>query len=245
MTTTRNKQLALYIGAAFMALAVVVELWVISLGVDGVVEAARLRNGGEVARATVVNVERVERSGSRRRSSVTWAYEYEFTTPDGRTIRDRHNYGTATPPFRRGQVVEVLYLPSDPSRSRLRDRLDLDSNASTFLTLFMLGLTAATAWLAWWFIRSLRRDIRLDLEGVSTVATTTALEPLRPGRANSLVRASYEYVDQAGVSHTGRTGKLKPEQAERYQVGSQIGVRYLASRPAEHRLIPASGAVAA
>jgi hypothetical protein len=80
--------------------------------------------------------------------------------------------------------------------------------------------------------RRLRTEERLLQFGTTTEATATAIEPTNTHlNRRVLWRVRFAYEDMHGARHEGDSGYLSAEDAQSYEVGEQVFVRYDPERP--------------
>lgn len=102
---------------------------------------------GVVAQGEVVSLKR-ERSTGRRGSKTTYYPVFRFTAQDGREYRVKHNQGSNPPAWKKGEKVELIYLPDNPEKA-LPNTFWGKYTVSVFLGIFGLvfgGLGTAVAW---------------------------------------------------------------------------------------------------
>lgn len=68
---------------------------------------------GFIAQGEVVSLKR-ERSSGRRGSRTSYYPVFRFTAQDGREYRVKHNQGSNPPAWKKGEKVELIYLPDNP-----------------------------------------------------------------------------------------------------------------------------------
>ena len=68
---------------------------------------------GVIAQGEVVSLKR-ERSSGRRGSRTSYYPVFRFTAQDGREYRVKHNQGSNPPVWKKGEKVELIYLPDNP-----------------------------------------------------------------------------------------------------------------------------------
>lgn len=75
-----------------------------------------LQDKGVVTEATVTNVQHPS-------SESDWVVKYQFTTEYGQMYEDMASYSAAESVPRIGETIEIVYLPDNPTRSRVSGRL--------------------------------------------------------------------------------------------------------------------------
>ena len=75
--------------------------------------ACQVSADGVIAQGEVVSLKR-ERSSGRRGSRTSYYPVFRFTAQDGREYRVKHNQGSNPPVWKKGEKVELIYLPDNP-----------------------------------------------------------------------------------------------------------------------------------
>lgn len=75
--------------------------------------ACQVSADGVIAQGEVVSLKR-ERSSGRRGSRTSYYPVFRFTSQDGREYRVKHNQGSNPPAWKKGEKVELIYLPDNP-----------------------------------------------------------------------------------------------------------------------------------
>jgi hypothetical protein len=133
------------------------------------------------ARGTVIDLARSassSRTGSGTGSSSTWRPVVTFTDHEGRSVEFISSVGSNPPSHRKGDVVEVLYLPDDSQQARIKGFIDLWLfplillGIGSIFFLFGLGFTVPG------FIRTRARR-RLRQSGTRILADVLGVESTR------------------------------------------------------------------
>jgi hypothetical protein len=156
---------------------------------------------------------------------------YRFTAPGENVLE-----GSSDVPYERWtelaerQPVEIAYLPSDPSRNRLRD-----TNRTTLGAVFTgVGgaLAIAGAVIVGFGIRNRRRHRRLHETGLVADALVTDVRSAQlrvNGRQQG--RVHYEFRDAMGALQSGKTAYMSLDEAMRWKQGDRIRIRYDREQP--------------
>lgn len=102
---------------------------------------------GVIAQGEVVSLKR-ERNCGRRGSETMYYPVFRFTAQDGREYRVTHNQGSNPPSWKKGEKVELIYLPDNPEKA-LPNSFWGKYTVTVFLSVFGLvfgGVGAAVAW---------------------------------------------------------------------------------------------------
>jgi hypothetical protein len=194
----------------------------------------RFSRDGRSSEGTVLTRE-IRRSESRRSGQRSETRHYEVTyrfTVDGKTLegRDELSQGDWERLRERGPVG-VLYLPQNPSSSRLAgNRPWLMKVMFGVLGLIFTTIGGTTVLRS---IRHARLEAWLRQHGVSTQGTVTDLRE-RNVRINKvpLWRLQYEYRDYQGHPHV-KTIDILADEAEHWNVGNIGKILYDSKRPTE------------
>ncbi len=79
------------------------------------VDSQRIVEGGITAQGEVVSL-KLERSSGRRGGS-TYHPVFRFTAQDGQVYRVKHSQGSNPPAWKKGEKVELIYLPDNPEKA--------------------------------------------------------------------------------------------------------------------------------
>ena len=102
---------------------------------------------GVIAQGEVVSLKR-ERCSGRRGSGTSYYPVFRFTAQDGREYRVKHNQGSNPPAWKKGEKVELIYLPDNPQKA-FPNTFWGKYTVSVFLSVFGMvfgGVGAAVAW---------------------------------------------------------------------------------------------------
>lgn len=78
------------------------------------VDSHRIVEGGITAQGEVVSLKRERSSGRRGGSRTSYYPVFRFTAQDGQVYRVKHNQGSNPPVWKKGEKVELIYLPDNP-----------------------------------------------------------------------------------------------------------------------------------
>lgn len=101
---------------------------------------------GVAVQGEVVSLKR-ERSSGRRGGSSYYPI-FRFTAQDGQEYRVKHNQGSNPPAWKKGEKVELLYLPDEPEKA-VPNTFWGKYGASVILVVMGCGFTALGSFVAW------------------------------------------------------------------------------------------------
>ncbi len=102
---------------------------------------------GVIAQGEVVSLKR-ERSSGRRGSGTSYYPVFRFTAQDGREYRVKHNQSSNPPAWKKGEKVELIYLPDNPETA-VPNTFWGKYTVSVFLSVFGMVFGGAGAAVAW------------------------------------------------------------------------------------------------
>lgn len=211
-------------------------LLVLVAGIIGVAVAVflglqegRFRSEGVTTPGTIVDREYEEDS----EGDVSFYLIYEFQPSFGGTVEGRGEVDEgAYEAVSRGDLVEIEYVPGDPSMNRL-------SGSGGWAGPVIVGVMGGVAVpiggvltaVAWHRTRTHRRLMR---EGITAPAVVVAHEQTSYSvndQPQWLVL--YQYTDAVGRTFHGKSDYMAWHEAMRWHVGSPVTVRYDPGRPEE------------
>ena len=131
------------IGCIFALIGLGVLIFACSLGY----EACQKAENGVTVQGKVVSLKR-ERSSGRRSSGTTYYPVFRFTAQDGKEYRVEHNQGSNPPAWKKGEKVELIYLPDDP-QSAVPNTFWGKYGVTVFLLIFGSGFAGIGGCVAW------------------------------------------------------------------------------------------------
>ncbi len=183
-------------------------------------EAREFAERGVEASATVLDRDTRTRRDSDGNRRTTYFVTYRFELPDGQTQRNRDTvssgyHGSVS----RGDEVNVLYLPDDPSTAELErggTRRD-----SILFGLVALVVAAGTGGVGWWFWQRSAAMIRAARRGERRTAKVLAHVDSK-ARVNDKPLYQLHWIDSA--YREGHSLKHKAEELLAWPEGSEITV---------------------
>ena len=131
------------IGCLFALIGLGVLIFACSLGYESWQKA----ENGVTVQGKVVSLKR-ECSSGRRSSGTTYYPVFRFTAQDGKEYRVEHNQGSNPPAWKKGEEVELIYLPDDP-QSAVPNTFWGKYGVTVFLLIFGSGFAGIGGCVAW------------------------------------------------------------------------------------------------
>lgn len=103
------------VGVVFGCVFALVGVGVLVCSAVAAVDSQRIVEGGITAQGEVVSL-KLERSSGRRGGS-TYHPVFRFTAQDGQVYRVKHSQGSNPPAWKKGEKVELIYLPDNPEKA--------------------------------------------------------------------------------------------------------------------------------
>lgn len=164
-------------------------------------------------------------------TSTSYSVRYRFTPRGGRSLEgesgvDRDGWNRLA----EREPIEIAYLPSDPSNNRVRGIRKMVL-AWIFTGLGSLFTVAGGVILAFG-IRGSVRHRRLRANGLTADAVVTRVQAsnVRVNRRRQ-ARVCYEFRDDRGQPHTGKSHHMPINEATAWKAGDRITIRYDRDRP--------------
>lgn len=122
--------------------------------------------------------------------------------------------------------IRVAYLPDDPETNRIEGA---ESNWTLALIFTGVGLffVPLGGWIFFKGLRSVLRELKLEMTGMPTEATVTSVglaDVSFDGVPQWNIR--YRYQDHRGRNYTAKSAPLSPEEAKEWQVGDKGTVKF-------------------
>lgn len=182
-------------------------------------------------RAVNANATIVERGhGTTSKGDSHYWMRYLYRDPDGKEHVDRADVNWSVwRKYSDGDSLPIRYLPENPARNRLNDA---DAESWWVLPL-IFGLVGSTFGGVGWilvgrsFIVSGRRAA-LMRSGMGALGTVRAVEMNMQVKINNRhpYYLSYEFADETGVKHEGRSPNLPRKLNDRWQPGDPVLIVY-------------------
>ncbi|MDP9467367.1 MAG: DUF3592 domain-containing protein [Chloroflexota bacterium] len=186
-----------------------------------------------VAAEGIVLERTIVRADAGEDQSTEYRVSYRFTTDGGQVVE-----GSDAVPFDQWEVlaeqgpIAVEHLLGDPAQNRVAGGEDLILVA-IFAAVSAIALVVGLAILLRQ-LRRLRHEQRLWRVGLVAEAKVLGIEQSNVTfNRRPLWHVLYEFIDAAGGRHTGRSGYLSLEDAQRWQTGGRGAVRYDPDAPDE------------
>lgn len=116
--------------------------------------------------ATVAEIDYDSGSVATRPRYERWIVTFNFTTAEGQSVFGTKTYTSNANLPKVGDVVEIVYLSSDPRKVRLKEEVQDPPNVDNY-TMWSIGLFILSALsFTFWVVQRLLRNLQLDTKAV-------------------------------------------------------------------------------